>query len=310
MKLCSSVTVITLIRQDDVPSRKTKQKCDAKHFLSRYLTQLKGSSRRSSQFNLRDSFFLLGRSSMALLLTCQTLSQIPELIRFLVSIQGQLREEGGLELGLFEPYCFPAIELSRQSTSGQPKKDNIIPALVFVRTPKDLNTLIPRITTDAQTMEQVHGIFLGFGVYDLILHMQFKTLCQLRDGINSLRKQIGTFWETSTIIGVPNQKRVERRIALSENATEIPFSISAKCMGGSDVDVASGMLRLSKRKRFRHLFCTHSNRSKVLNSRQGYMDVEAHVWSKTVSGVFDFSCAVRGLDGVIDTCTVVQLPFG
>lgn len=311
MELANYITAITLIRQDDVPSKRTKQKCDAKHFLAKYLAELKGQLNKSSQFDFQGSFFLLGRSSVALLLTCKTLSRIPDLIRLITDIQKKIRNKEKLDLGMFEPYCFPSIEIKSRSLCDAPKmKNNIIPALIFVRTPENLNTLIPKISADVQIMMHVYGIYLGFGVYNLIFYLKFETLYELRDKINLLRKCIGTFWETTTIIGVPSTKLRKREVPLAEYTDEVPFSTSAKCMGGLDIEVANGILRLSKRKRFRHLFAKLVNKSKVVNYRQGYMDIEAHFWSKTISDAFDFSCAIRRLDGVIDTCSVVQLPIG
>jgi hypothetical protein len=288
----SCVHALVLIRQDDVPSEQLKQKCDARDFLTTFAKEIRKEETHCSEHALQDSFFLLGRCSMALLFTCPSLSDIAELMRFMTKVHRKTKEKTDVRLGNFEPFCFPSARvLSKGFEYAKDLEEKPIPAMVFVRASGNLVKIIRGLATKTELMKHVFGIYLGAGIYNMIFYLRFKTLYELGNTIVLLRKELKSFWETSTLVGVPARKNQENSQAKETEKTQ--FSISAKCTNGLE-SVACRILKISPE--IENVFF-----------RQGYMDIEVHYSSKSVSDAFDLACAIRKIEGVIDTCSVVQL---
>lgn len=308
--LGKGITTLFLLRQDDVGSSSRKHKHDAKCFLEDYRREIKKELSASKEARWEGSFFILGRASMALFLTCRSLDRIPWIVMRVGAICRRMIEERNLKLQMSEPYCFPAVKIDlgkKVKTLGD--ADKVLPVLVFIRTRENVESLVQRIKLTREIKEHVRGFYLGLGMYDVILHLAFRTISELGFVYNLLRTSLGDFLESSTIIGVPQDDSSQQKERMQAASIQrVPFSISAKCIGGQDVVVANRMRTLSRRKQYRDLFEQYEKRQDVVSLRQGYMDVEIRFMSNTVTDAFDLSCEIRRLEGVIDTCTLVGLP--
>jgi len=287
-----NVHAIVLIRQDDVPSEPLKQKYDAKDFLAEFTKEIRKQEIGCLQHKLQDSFFLLGRCSMALLFTCPSLSDVAELMQFMTRIHRKVKEETDASLGNYEPFCFPSARvLSTEFEYARDLEEKPIPALVFVRASGDLAKAIRGFATKAELIKHVFGIYLGIGIYNLVFYLRSKTLHEFLDNVVLLREGLGDFWETSTLIGVPARKDQEKLQANAIGKTQ--FSISAKCTDGLE-KVACKISKISPE-------------VENVYFRQGYMDIEVQYSSETISDAFNLACAIRKIEGVIDTSSVAQL---
>lgn len=309
MKLSSRPTVVVLVRQDEVTVGSSKLKNDAQGYISRFITILRGILRKDPRYAFRDSFFVLGRSSMALTLECERLSDVPGLIQLIAKEHRNFRKienDHGLHMGAFEAYYFPAIGAMPLSR----KTENVIPTLFFIRTLQNPEDCVQWIIRNAGVARNVEAIYLGLGIYDLVIQAGFSTLHELKDFYCLLRKGLWPFWETSTLIGVPRRGDVSTEKKMAKHQSKIPFSTSVKCARGLDASVIPEIDALF-RKRFSHFIPERKRHqvSSITNLRQGYMDLEAHYWCKTITEAFRVTCAIRKIDGVVDTCTVVQLPL-
>lgn len=291
MNIDERVHAIVLVRQDDVSLARSKQSNDARSFLDNFAQEIRKEEKGCSDHKLQDSFFLLGRCSMALLFTCPSLSNIAGLMQFMMKIQRKVKDKNDIQMGNFEPFCFPSARiLPKRFRYGGTPEAKPIPALVFVRTSSDLAETIQRVTRKTELMEHISAMYLGVGIYNLIFYLRFRTLSDLRDTIIVLREELKSFWETSTLIGVPAGREKEK---IEDTSEKIQFSISAKCTNGLE-DTACKIMKISPG-------------IENVYFRQGYMDIEVRYLSNAVSDAFELACAIRKIDGVIDTCSVVQL---
>lgn len=311
METKNRVTVVTLVRQDDLPKDTTKPKDDAKSYVRRYAKRIRRNVDSDPKCSFRDFYFVLGRASAALILECERLSEVPELVQLVTKTHRHLRKfekDHGKDIGAFGAYCFPMIEVKIPPSEAT---RNVVPALIFVRTPQKLENCVSGILAQDSVVEHIETVYLGLGLYDLIIQAGFPTIHRLRDVYCTLRKHLSPFWETATVIGVPRHgtRTIEKTQARSLG--RVPFSTSVKCMSGLDVEVKMKIDELFTKTSFRRLvpkrkrYCVSQN----TNLRQGYMDLETHYQSRTVSDAFRVTCAIRKINGVVDTCTVAQLPL-
>jgi hypothetical protein len=308
MIINKGTTLLVLLRQDDVSSSRRKRQYDAKMFLEEYCKKLRTKFTARTVAQVQETFFILGRASMTLFLTCRNLSDIPAVLTEAGQICREMIEERNLRIGMFEPYCFPAVEI-KFAKRVEPNLDRTIPVLVFIRTPQSVEELIQGIRSRKDIMECMRQSYIGLGMYQMILWLTFRNLQELSNVYGLLRASIGRFWETSTIIGVPRDSDCQQKERIHATSTpEILFSTSAKCVGGKDEAVARRMLSLSRKRQFKHLFRNFVSPYEIVNLRQGYLDVEMRFMSNNISDAFDLSSAVRKLEGVIDTCTLTGLP--
>lgn len=246
MKLDKEITAIALTRQDDLASARRKRHYDAKRFLEDYSEEIRSKIATYSEARLQEAFFVLGRASMAIFLACRHLSEIPQTLMGVGEIRSKMTKERKLRIGIFEPYCFPAVEIKMIGNGGFSKKESkVIPALIFIRTPLEIEALVRKIQSMKPIGEHVQGLYLGLGMYDVILRLGFRSLHEFGDVYGALRASLGKFWETSTIIGVPMESSgLQKEREQAKSTRMIPFSTSAKCIGGKDAEVAKGMYNL------------------------------------------------------------------
>jgi hypothetical protein len=310
MDLAKGITALFLLRQDDVGSSKKKQQNDSKQFLEEYCEEIRSAFPASKETRLEESFFILGRASMAVLLTCSSLYEISGVVMQIEGICRKMIEERGLKIRMSEPYCFPAVKINLdESVNSSTFDDNVVPMLNFIRTPEGAESFVQRVISTKEIREHARGLYLGLGMYDVILHLTFRNLNELGRVYNLMRASLGRLWESSTIIGVPRDRSNQQKERMqAASIQEIPFSISVKCLGGEDVAVAKRIRAMSRKRQYRHLFRQYGKKQNDVSLRQGYMDVEIRFKSNTVIEAFDFSCAIRRLEGVIDTCTLAGLP--
>jgi hypothetical protein len=301
MILGNQVTVICFVGKDDsvVPAGETG---NARHFLEQFTSELVGIT-GVEKWGLQESFFILGGASKAFILSAPSLSVAGECIQSSNNVGFNLSKKLNSSLGAFVLHAFPAIKVKLEYT----KFHGILPGLLFVRTPDIIGT-VRNILLRTDIFRNVVKLLVSFGAYNLIFFLKTETLTDLGKTISSIRDNLKGYWETSTIIGVPekNWREKEKEFAASEPFHS--FSIMAKCRGSVGEEIEDDIMKIARETEFRRFFQTLLNKQEKITFRQGYVDLDIPCHSQTVGEVFDLACELRRrIKGIINTVTMARI---
>jgi hypothetical protein len=308
LKVAESLKTYLLLRKDDVASALDKRDFDACFFLQKLVEGIGRKSFPNNKINFEKSFFVLGRSSLAIIACGTTLQDVPDLITAVNDEHEKLLSGvAQSQTGSFECFAFPAVPVLINARKSVPRPEATIPTMFFVRTPVHVNAIIRSIRSNLSITSHLEEISLGLGVYDIIFWLEFEDLYELRDTLTQLRKSIGVLWETSTLIGIPDQPCLDRKRAETDMRDPLLFSISIRCYRNVvSKAILSEIKNLIKRASYLNMFKDINNQD-ILTHRQGYMDLEIFCRSKCLSDVFDLVCNLRKIEGIVDSSTVAQI---
>lgn len=301
LQLSRDTKVIMLLRLDDLVTSDIKLRYSSRTVLQELLPIVKSKIEQKKLGKIEASFFILGRASMAIIFSCSTLAKVPRIVRSVVSSYGELLLAKNLPRTVFEVYPFPVASLELTASKIE---DPLIPVLMFVRTSKLIEAICKELYNAPDISRSIVRIFLGLGVYNVIFYMRVSSIAQLLGNYLRLRKLIGAFWETSTIIGVPEEEHRPREIELGSKC-EHAFSIMARVDGPTEDVVVRNILKLKTDERFCNML--KGDAEPKFSYRQGYMDLEIPCIACSISALFDLITEIRKLENVTDTVTVAHL---
>jgi hypothetical protein len=308
MRVAQSTKTFFLLRKDDVPYASDKKGMDSHLFLQKLVEGVSSKLCKDGKIKFENSFFVLGRSSLAFIASGHSLDDVPEILAAINDEHEKLASDTArLSTGSFECFAFPTVPFPVQTEKIISRPEGVIPVLFFVRTPVSVANIAVAMKSDPSIVFHLDDMCLGLGVYDLIFQMRFEDLFALRDITDKLRKRIANLWETSTVIGVPRDAALEKERARTVTIAPCLFSISLRCSNNIVTDeTISKISNLTKSDQYQHLFAG-MNSQDIVTYRQGYMDLELFCKSKCISPVFELACDLRKIECVIDTSSVAHI---
>lgn len=263
---------------------------------------------------------------------------IPELGNFIDKVNKKLREDKRIRtkelIGI--PCVAVDFEINGTSFVGNPSKEawfekedpirldsTKVHALMFVDLKKGLNDKNRRLSLPdfldmlvhpesniisgsilKKTRESIKGLFLGYGIYELIFLLESPSLEDLLVSVTCIRicfkKRLETIKDatvargSSTMVFMPRKAMMENE-EIYRSSKETDYSVMVAIRTGSDVYVAKRIMEIGKEVGIE------------VFDRQGYYDLIASFKEKSFLGACKIITEIRSISKVLGTSTIIKI---